>query len=311
MTNPSRPLPFLLAFFASLAAVSPLLAQSTSPSDPVLQARQQRVALLLDEIKAGDARVEQRLDLIVNTLVAVNDSKDSRTKVARMKQDTMEQIGKLITYCDQKRAALKQEVRSPRLHLTDDEKRTLIDAFDTRIEKRVNQVLALQKSMPTAKDYERYTPTSGGWLGTRYERNQDYEQNRRMTSYSNTQRNLIAKQLEASIARLDRLSRTLTAQSTTAADPAQRKALSDEIAKTNNLIAVRRQQRAELDQPTAGGSHTVALDEALDMDKALRAETDEVRRDLTTLFQNYNTYLQELSALHAAEAARPGARSAS
>ena len=38
------------------------------------------------------------------------------------------------------------------------------------------------------------------------------------------------------------------------------------------------------------------------MDKALQTAVDDLRRDFTTLFQRYNTFLNELSSLHATEA---------
>lgn len=110
---------------------------------------------------------------------------------------------KTIGYYDQKRAALKEELRNSRLRLTDDEKRKLIAAFDARIEKRTQQIMALNKSMPAHENHERYKTTGGGWYGTDYERNEEFEQNRRMTSKNNTQRDAIVKQLDASIARLD------------------------------------------------------------------------------------------------------------
>ena len=68
--------------------------------------------------------------------------------------------------------------------------------------------------MPTHEDYERYKRhrVERDWSGTDYERNEEFEQNRRMTSHSNTQRDAIVKQLDASIARLDRMGRTLKSQ---------------------------------------------------------------------------------------------------
>jgi hypothetical protein len=41
----------------------------------------------------------------------------------------------------------------------------------------------------------------------------------------------------------------------------------------------------------------------MDMDKALQTEINDLRSDFTTLFQRYNTYLNELSTLHVTEAA--------
>jgi uncharacterized protein YkwD len=124
-----------------------------------------------------------------------------------------------------------------------------------------------------------------------------------MTSKTNTQRDAIVRQLEASIDRLDRQSRTVKTQLVSTSDPIQRKKLSDELAKTESLIAERRQQRLETLKPSSTVTHTVALKEAMDLDKALLTAVSDLRGDFTTLFERYHTYLQELSTLHATEAA--------
>ena len=303
MKKPTH-LAFLTAFIALSAAAS-LHAQT--PTAEQLKSwigiRQQRVDLLRAEIQQTDAGIESRIDGIVDALKMVGDSKDSQSKVARMKEDTGKRLAKAITYYDQKRAALKEELRNPRLQLTDGEKRQMIAVFDARIEKRTQQILALHKSMPAHQDYERYRATGSNWWGTTYERNEEYDQNVRMTSRSNAQRDAIVKQLDASIDRLDRQSRALKTQLAAATDPLQRKTLTEEAAKTDVLIAVRRQQRLETFKPSDFALHTVALKEAMDMDKALQTAINELRRDFTTLFERYNTYLIELSTLHATEAA--------
>jgi hypothetical protein len=296
-----------LISFTALTFDASLQAQAPAPTAEQLKSwipvRQQRVDLLRDEIKQIDERIELRIDVIVDTLKTVGDSKDSRTKVARMKEETGKRLAKTITYYDQKRAALKEELRSPRLRLTDEEKRTMIAACDARIAKRTQQIVALNKSMPAHQDHERYKTTGGGWWGTEYERNEEYEQNRRMTAHSNSQRDAIVKQLDASIARLDRQSRTLKAQLATAKDPVQHKALSAELAKTDALLIERRQQRVETVKPSSTPTHTVALKEAYDMDKAMQTAINDLRRDFTTMFERYSTFLSELSSLHTTEAA--------
>ena len=298
---------------AALMLAMPVFAQTPAPTAEQLKSwiaiRQQRVDLLRDEIKQTDSGIESRLDVIIDTLKTITDSKDSRTKVARMKEDTGKRLVKTITYYDQKRAALKEELRNPRLRLTTEEKQKMVAAFDARIEKRTQQILELNKSMPAHEDHERYKATGGdGWRGTEYERNAEFEQNRRMTSHSNTQRDAIVKQLDASIARLDRQSRTLKMQLAAATDPVQRKTLTDELAKTDALIAERRQQRLETLKPSGIATHTVALKEATDMDKAMQTAISELSREFTTLFQRYNTFLNELSTLHATEAALAAAQ---
>jgi hypothetical protein len=55
--------------------------------------------------------------------------------------------------------------------------------------------------------------------------------------------------------------------------------------------------------PSGTSTHTVALKEATDMDRALQTAVTDLRNEFTTLFQRYNTYLGELSSLHATELA--------
>ena len=116
-----------------------------------------------DEIKQADERVVSRIDAIVQTLTSISDSKDSRTRVARMKEDTMKRLYNTMSYYDRKRAAMKEELRNPRLQLTVEEKQKVIAQFDARIEKRAQQIFALYKSMPSHKDYDRYTTVDYGW----------------------------------------------------------------------------------------------------------------------------------------------------
>jgi hypothetical protein len=123
---------FRLTFLAitALIFITPLHAQTQVPTDAQLKSwiatRQQRVDLLRDEIKQMDARIESRLDVIIETLTSISDSKDSRTKVARMKEDTMKRLLKTIEYYDQKRATFRQELRNPQSRLTADDKRKAV-----------------------------------------------------------------------------------------------------------------------------------------------------------------------------------------
>src|SRR5262249_36290652 len=153
------------------------------------------------------------------------------------------------------------------------------------IEKRTKQILALNQSMPASQDYERYRATSGGWYGTEYERNKDFEQNRRMTAHSDTQRDALVKQLDTSIARLDRMGRDLRAPLAATADPAQRQDRAAEIAKNDALIAERRRQKLEVLKPSDHAQRAVALKEAVSLDQAMKKTVEELRRDITTFFQ--------------------------
>ena len=300
--------PSLRASFTTLSVLALTLAlqgQTAGPTNEQLKSwvaiRQQRVDLLREEIKQMDTQLESRMDVIIGTLTSIKDSKDSRTKVARMKEATMKSLLKTIEYYDQKRATFRHELTNPQTQLTAEDKRELVAIFDQRIEKRTQQILALNRSMPAHQDYERYSATGGGWYGTQYERNQDFEQNRRMTSHGNAQRDALLKQLDASIARLDRMGRTLRTQLAATTDPAQRKEREADLSKNDALLAERRQQRVELLKPSPTATRDVALKEAVDLDQAMKKSTDELRRDFGTMFQRFHSYIAELTALRATE----------
>lgn len=296
----------LLVVFISNGFFCNLSAQDSGPSSEQLKSwiaiRQQRVDLLREEIKQSDAHIESRIDLLIDTLNSITDSKDSRTKVARMKEDTMKKLAKTIQDYDRKRAVFRQELRNPETVLAAEEKKKIVAAFDARIEKRTRQILELSRSMPEHKDYERYKVTGDGWGGTEYQRNKDFEQNRRMTAHTNTQRDALIKQLEASIARLDRLGRALREQLAASTDPVVRKDRQAEITKNDALLAERRQQKLELMKASEQAKREVSLKEAMDLDQSMKKATEELRRDLTTFFGRYHSFVAEVTALRATEA---------
>jgi predicted nucleic acid-binding Zn-ribbon protein len=131
-----HPIHILAAAF--LATVQPsAYAVSAPPAvaqwEASLAAQEQRAGLLRDELKALDTRIEERIATIVGALRVIGDSKDSRTKVARMKEQTIEALKKNIGYYQNKRAALQEEMRRPTLRLAEEQKRKGIAVFDGHI----------------------------------------------------------------------------------------------------------------------------------------------------------------------------------
>ena len=284
-----RPIHILTA--AILITAQPCIHAASQPPtaaqyEAALAAREQRTALLRDELKALDTRIEGRVDTIIGALQSIGDSKDSRTKVARMKEQTIEALKKNIGYYQTKRAALQEEMRRPTMRLTDEQKRNGIAAFDARIEKRVAQILAVQKSLPAHQDYERYKVTGSDWNGTTYAVNEDHRQNQRVTAYTNSQRKEVEEGLRRSIARIEQQNRALKAQGAPA----------EEIAKNDALLAERRQQLITALSPASTPTREIGQKEALNLDKAMQTAIGELRNDFTTLFARYSAYLQELSA---------------
>jgi hypothetical protein len=230
--------------------------------------------------------MEERIDSLVEALRMIGDSKDSKTKVARMKERTIAGLKRSLSYYQNKRAAMQEELRRPTWRLTEEQKKKAITVFDQRMEKRVAQILELQKSLPTEKEYERYQATGSGWWGTDYKMSEDYKQNLRVSSVTNTQRREIEAGLRKSIDRLEQQNRTLRANGAPA----------EEIGKNEALIAERRGQLKTALAPVETPTRQIGGKEAADLDKALNTAVADLQRDFNTLFARYHSLIQELSA---------------
>ncbi|RBP47865.1 hypothetical protein DES53_101665 [Roseimicrobium gellanilyticum] len=273
-----------------------------------VDARQKRSDLMLDELKASDARIEATVDRIIETLKMVGDSKDSRTKVARLKEDTVKRLAKNIEFYQRKRADLMEQMRRPTLNLTMEQKQRAIAKVDSRMEKRVQQILALNQSMPQHQDYDKYKEIDNGWYGTTFAVNEDYKQNQRLMTHTNAQRGKILEGLQKSVDRLEQYNRTLNGWLAKATGDEHRKTLQGEIARNEELLKERRTQIVDLAKPALDTSRPISGKEAQDMDMALRKTVDSLQREFTTLFQRYSTYLQELSSVNTAKAALAAAK---
>jgi cell division protein FtsB len=152
----------------------------------------------------------------------------------------------------------------------------------------VAQILQLQKSLPTEKDYDRYKASGSNWTGTSYELNEDYVQNKKLTAVTNSQRKEITEGLRKSIARLEQQNRTLQSKGAPA----------EEIQKNEALIAERKKQLAVALAPVETPTKQIGGKEAADLDKALNTAIADLKDEFTTLFSRYHTLVRELSSLN-------------
>jgi hypothetical protein len=269
----------------------------------LVKSREQRVALLLDELKTSDRRIEERIDTIVDGLTRIQDSRDSGTQVTRLKTETMEGLVKNIGTFQRKRAALVEEMRRPTLRITIDQKKKIIAIFDARIEKRVAQILALQKSFPTYKESDRYTAVSGGDYGPYFVQNEAWKQNRKMSQQTDSQREKVVAGLKKSIAGLESQKNVLKGRAAASNIPLQVELINEEIARIDGLILERQKQLVEVHQGTNGGGRKLSQREANDLNKTLEDAQADLQRDINTLFSRYSQFLVAVSDLDAARTA--------
>jgi hypothetical protein len=288
-------------------------ASEQTPSDlaktaPALRARvaaiEKRSAVLHDELRSTDIRIEERISNMVDALRAVADSNDSRTKVARMKERTMDELKRCIDDYQRKRASLQEELRRPTLNLTEEQKRWGIAAFNAHIDKRLTQMLDLYGSLPQHKDYEKYKTVPGGWgwYGPLYVENQDYKQNQAVVLHTKAMRKKIVEGLTDTIRKLQKQSDDLQIKFMSSKLEAERDALASEITRNEAILLKRREQLTEVLQPSGNEPPGISLRQALTLDKALDEAIAGLRIETNNLYRCYAEYINELVALNASKA---------
>lgn len=303
--------PMKAVIFAVLCVAPVVLSAQPSPSPAppnaalagVVKARENRVNLLLEELRSSDKRIESRIDTIVSGLTRIQDSRDSGTQIARLKEDTMEALAKNVQTFQRKRAALVEEMRRPTLRITLDQKKKMIAIFDQKIEKRVSQILALQKSFPTYKETDRYTVVGGGDDGPYFAQNEAWKQNRRMSQQTDAQKEKVVDGLKKSIARLESQKSQLKGRLSAGISPLEAQFVNEEIVRVDGLLADRRSQLAEAYEGTTGAGRGVSQREATDLNKTVREASEGLQRDINALFSTYSQFLVAVSDLDAAKTA--------
>ncbi|MGH8047592.1 MAG: hypothetical protein ACREKL_10120 [Chthoniobacterales bacterium] len=300
------------ALISSLGMLSAQPSPTPAPQNAYLaslvKSREQRAALLLAELKASDQRIEERIATIVDGLTRIQDSRDSGSQVARLKAETMAALVKNIETFQRKRAALVAEMTRPTLRITIAQKKKIIDIFDARIEKRVAQILALQKSFPIYQESDRYQAVGGGDNGPYFVQNEAWRQNRRMSQQTDSQREKVIAGLKKSISRLESQKNLLKGKAAASKIPLQVQMINDEIVRIDGLIAERRAQVAEIYEGTSGGGRKVSQREAGDLNKTLDEAQAALQRDINTLFLRYSQFLTAVSDLDAARTAAASGR---
>ncbi|WP_395738569.1 hypothetical protein [Prosthecobacter sp.] len=300
---------FLLAgqagqmIFAQAPAAPVSATAATTPAQSILKARlagqAQRASLLGSEIHNADQRIEGRFQDLLTTLRTVTDSKDSHTKVTRMKEETIASLQQSITYYQQKRAWLEEQMVRPTFNLTQTQKQSISNDFEERIEKRVKQIVELYKSFPKHEEFARYK-AAGHYRfgGVRYVDSEDYRENLRLTSQTDTMRNKLIKDMKSNIERLEQENRTLADLAGSASNPELSEVYGDEQRKNDELRGVLKQ---DLDAILAGPGtpgHPISGQEAQALDKIIKHSIDALQSEFTLLFSRYADWLTAASAVN-------------
>jgi hypothetical protein len=187
----------------------------------------------------------------------------------------------------------------PASNLTDDQKRQIRRELDSRIEKRVAQIIELQKSLPTHQDYQRFKV---GEVGIGFIapilKNEDWERNRRVTRHTDSVRRQLLADYETSQARLETQERRLREQ--LRRQQGTNPMLEEELQRVIEQMENRQVQLQEVLTESGPKGRPVGRGEADVLSRAVELSVSGVRAELNLLFREYAEYIAFLPQVNAA-----------
>lgn len=221
--------------------------QAIKVTEEVIAGQKDRVQTVTDKLKATDELIERRVERVVNQVCSVTDSSDSGTRVMQAKEDVLEGLKKMLDYYvrerDQRFAALyRRDTRISKEELLND-----INRLNARIEKRVDQILAITRSLP-GEVGGRKSEVTGTWDGMASRVDPEASRARMAANRAALIRDKVEKGLEASIRKLENTNRTIQSNLQTFSYSDAGKKIGDEFIKQNLDLAEKR--RYELGRVT-------------------------------------------------------------
>jgi hypothetical protein len=264
--------------------------------------REERFALLKKDLLDMDARLEKQVDAIIKRLAAVTDSNDSRTTVARMKDDVMDGLIRNIWVYRQKRVTVFERMRKENIVPKDELEKTL-KTFDDHINKRISQVMELAKSFPGHQDLKKYesygTSYYDGYQQEDVRISEDWKQNRRDNISGRQARKEILTRLETAIETNQNRRATILNTLANSKISEKEKALQqEELGRTEATIDNLKSQRSELVLPNAEGGKEVGGGEAHDIKQMLDDARADLSRDFTDIMRKYNDLETERTRIY-------------
>lgn len=258
--------------------------------------REARFEALRKDLRTLDARVEEQIDHIVKTLSSVVDSKDSRTRVANIKEDVIQSLVRTMGVYRQKRMMVYERLRT-NPDAPKEQSEQELKVFDERIGKRIGQVMELARSFPGHRDVEKYESGGdsywNGWVGENTRISEEWKQNRRDANSGEVARRELLQKIEKAMA-AGKSRRAVIADNLAHRElnERERAVQQEELGRLDATLDLLRTQRRELALPSVGATRTVGLDEAHDAEEML----DDTRADLASDFGSIMRKFSELDA---------------
>jgi hypothetical protein len=317
-TNSSGMFPMKVIIFCTAWALCPCHDSSAQQAEQTIdyQARQQSVAtlkkhiaareerfeMLKKDVLAKDARLETQIDSLIKQLVELRDSKDSRTKVANMKDHAIEGLVRSIWIYRQKRVTVFERMRRENIVPKEELEKTL-KAFDERINKRVSQVMELAKSYPGHEDLNKYETYDTSYYNGYYEEDvrisEDWKQNRRDEISGRQAHKQVLEGLDKAI-ETNQTRRVLILNNLASKKIAEKEKTlqQEELGRIDAAIDNLRNQRRELLVPEGGAGKEIGADDAHDVEQMLDDARTDLSRDFSDIMRLYSDLEAERTRLY-------------
>lgn len=299
-----------MLLFSNLQAQNPVPAPQPSREEVegyikemnhYISGREERATKIVNQIVELDESLKTAVTGVLTKLKTITDSKDSKTKVTRIKRDVIERIGKAAAYYTAERAKLEEALRVTRNDYKREDLFKERKQFDEKIDNMVNAVVDLALSMDTHKDYEKYIYEHGSSFGgfdTTIRKNPDYDQNRRSTTQADAARKDVTESIQQSLDRLKTKQRELEQQvANPKLDEKQTKNLEAELDRIRTIRNERIEQLYALTSSEQKLTTPVSQRDAMQLEDVIELVAADARRDMSNLFARYRELRAERDAI--------------
>lgn len=268
-----------------------------------IAAREARFEILSRDLQALDGRTETQIDSIVETLRGLKDSQDSKTRIANLKQEVIDGLVRTVWTYRQKRMELYERMRKDDTVPRGELEKTL-EMFDSRIGKRVDQVVELAKSFPGHRDVKKYESYGSayynGWHHENTRISDEWRQNRRAATSGRVARRDVLKQIDDAIDDSEsRRASIAFALANRRLGESDRATQAGELGRLDAKIDHLRGRRRLMALPGRGGTREIGKLEAHDAKLMLADASADLSRDFAEIMRKYSDLQSERSRIFA------------
>jgi hypothetical protein len=244
--------------------------------------REARVSSLTEQIKAIDEDIEYRVKSVIDTLMGVRDSVDSKSRVMGIKIDAIEALKKSIVYYSQERDRRLRALASPATVIDKETLQHDVTALNKRIDHRIEQIAQLTGSFERNEAFQNNQRYANNDINYNQE-TLEFRRHERLVSKGAVEMSRIVEEMRAAISRLRRKSGQIAHSLEMTMSAERIEALTAQRKQVRELIRKRQDQLKMLQETTGGATKPMAQRAAFEMDQHVDEVISEIRWDVNRL----------------------------